>query len=397
MQRQCKLEARRFNVLDAGRRSGKNVLGIDVILEPALQGYPTAWFAPTYKLLADPWRAIKHTLRDAIRDKSEMEHRIELISGGTCEFWTLDDEDPARGHKYRRAVIDEAAMVRNLVDIWEAAIRPTLTDLVGDAWFLSTPKGLNDFWSLYQRGTDPLQPHWQAWQFPTACNPHIKPSEIESARQELPERVFAQEYLAEFLAEGAGVFRGVQAVSTLEPHAPQKDHVYVMGVDWGKSNDFTALSMIDVTTQQQVMLDRFNRIDYLFQTQRLIELYKRYRPRTLICEANSMGMPLLEVLARANLPVTPWTATNATKARVVENLSLAIERHELGLLNDPVQVGELLAYDAERTATGLLRYGAPPGKHDDTVMALALAWEGARIVPRRSHSEYGWRSDRRVA
>ncbi len=390
MQIQVKREARRFNVLDAGRRSGKNVLAVDRLVEPALMGYPTAWFAPTYKLLAESWRDLKDALRPVIRDKSEQEHRLELVSGGTLECWSLDDEDPARGRKYKRIVLDEAAKVRQLLSIWESAIRPTLADLVGDAWFLSTPKGLNDFYTLFQRGQDPLQQVWRSWQYPTACNPHIPPDEILAARSELPERIFAQEFLAEFLADGAGVFRGVQAAAIGERQAPLKDHAYVMGVDWGKTNDFTVLSVIDVTARRQVWLDRFNRIDYTFQTQRLAALANVFKPRTLICEANSMGAPLIEALARMNLPVTPWHATNATKAAVIENLSLAIERQELTLLDDPVQTGELLAYDADRTATGLLRYGAPPGQHDDTVIGLALAWEGARSIPRKAPSQYGW-------
>jgi hypothetical protein len=37
-------------------------------------------------------------------------------------------------------------------------------------------------------------------------------------------------------------------------------------------------------------------------------------------------------------------------------------------------VSELVAYQAERLPSGLLRYGAPGGQHDDTVMALAMAW-----------------------
>jgi hypothetical protein len=35
----------------------------------------------------------------------------------------------------------------------------------------------------------------------------------------------------------------------------------------------------------------------------------------------------------------------------------------------------LEAYTLEPTAAGGTRYGAPAGLHDDTVMALALAWD----------------------
>jgi hypothetical protein len=70
--------------------------------------------------------------------------------------------------------------------------------------------------------------------------------------------------------------------------------------------------------------------------------------------------------------------TQATKAAVIEGLSLAFEQSALAILPDPVQLGELRAYSAERLPSGLLRYGAPEGLHDDCVMALAFAWEGAK-------------------
>jgi hypothetical protein len=47
---------------------------------------------------------------------------------------------------------------------------------------------------------------------------------------------------------------------------------------------------------------------------------------------------------------------------------------DIRILVDPVLVSELVAYQAERLPSGLMRYGAPGGQHDDTVMALAMAW-----------------------
>ena len=61
---------------------------------------------------------------------------------------------------------------------------------------------------------------------------------------------------------------------------------------------------------------------------------------------------------------------------------IELERGELGILNDPVLIGELEAY--ERTVspvTGRSRYSAPEGMHDDCVMALALAWYGLTAPP----------------
>ena len=94
-----------------------------------------------------------------------------------------------------------------------------------------------------------------------------------------------------------------------------------------------------------------------------------------------MGEPLIEQLQQDGLPVTPFVTTNATKAAAIEALSLAFERGEIEILNDPALIGELQAYEAKRLPSGLLRYGAPEGMHDDCVMALALAWQAVVSTP----------------
>lgn len=379
--------AARFNVLAWGRRAGKSVLEIDRVCETALHGFPAGWFAPSYKLLAEAWRGLVFALRPVASRTNESEHRIELVTGGVVEAWSLDSPDPARGRKYKRVVIDEAALVQRFEEAWNGAIRPTLADLQGDAWFGSTPKGRNYFWQLYQRGQDASQSEWRSWQMPTRSNPYISGLEIDAARASMPERFFLQEFEAMFIEDAGGVFRGVMgaATATLQEKA-EAGHKYAFGVDWGKTADFTATSVIDLTTREQVTLDRSNRVDYAVQVGRLKALCERFHPTTIIAERNSMGEPIIEQLVREGLPMQPFLTTNATKASAIEALALAFERGDLRILNDPVQVGELQAFEAERLPSGLTRYTAPEGMHDDTVMALALAWQ-AIAAPR------GWWAD----
>lgn len=376
-QRLVVVEAKRFNVVDCGRRFGKTLLGEQRIKQILRQGQPAAWFAPTYKLMLDVWSDLRRSLRGEIVRANKTEMRIELTNGGVLDMWTLDNPDAGRGRKYARVVIDEAALVRNLLDAWPASIRPTLTDLRGDAYFLSTPKGRNAFWQLYQLGLDPEQPDWACWQMPTAMNPYIDPAEIEAARQMLPERIFAQEYLAEFIDDGGGVFRRVMEAAVAEPQGwGHHGRRYVYGVDWGKYNDFTVIVVMDPADRRMVAMDRFNQIDYTLQMQRLRAMTERFQPSAIYAERNSMGEPLIEQLQRENLPVKPFLTTNASKAEIIDGLALAFERGEIEIFNDPVLTGELMAYDMERLPSGLLRYGAPEGMHDDCVMALALAWQG---------------------
>jgi hypothetical protein len=394
------LDQHRFNVAACGRQMGKTTLGIRLVAQGVQDGWPCAWMAPTYKYLEDVWRQLRQVLEPITTDKSEQQHRIATRGGGSVECWSLDDPDAARGRKYRRIVVDEAALVRDLETVWQASLRATLSVLGGDAWFLSTPKGLDAFHRLYQLGQDPLQPEWASWQMPSSASPFISPDEIAAARAELPERIFAQEYLADFVQlEGAGVFRGVRAVSRLSQQGPLRGHQYVFGVDWGRSNDFTVISVLDATVGEQVALDRFSNIDFEYQAERLHRWAELYHPVQIVAEANSMGGPLVERLQtgyarlmglpRAALPIYAWTATNASKAAVVQALALAMEQGLVTLLEDPVQIAELVAFESSTTVTGMVRYGAPSGLHDDTVIGLALAWLGSQLATaERPRSSY---------
>lgn len=144
---------------------------------------------------------MKRAMKPATVAVSEQDKRIELATGGVIEFWSLDrDPEGCRGRKYKRVVINEAAKCRDLELAWTQAIRPTLTDYRGDAWFPSTPRGRDYYHDLFSRGQDAIGfPQWKSWQLPTSENPKIDPAEIEEAKRDLPSTTFQQEYLAQFL------------------------------------------------------------------------------------------------------------------------------------------------------------------------------------------------------
>lgn len=369
-QRQVKTEAARYNVVCVGRRAGKTVLGQDVACERAIPGGPVGWFSPTYKMLEEVWRTLTETLHPVTARRSEQSHRLDLYGGGIIECWSLDSPDAPRGRKYGRVIVDEAAMVRALLRVWTAVIYPTLLDLEGDAWFMSTPRGFNDFHTLYQYGQ--AGGEWRSWQMPSHVNPTLPRAGLELAERQMPYRTYAEEVLAEF-REDAGVFRGVRGAATATAQeGPIDGHAYVMGVDWALSDDFTVAVVLDATTMAMAAMDRYNQVDYGMQLDRVEALARRFNVDAVAPELNSRER-LAQELEERGLPVTPFTTTAASKGRAIQDLARAFETKGLAILNDPTLTGELLAYQAERLPSGLVRYGAPEGMHDDCVMALAIA------------------------
>ena len=325
-----------------------------------------------YKQTLDDYRALQNILAPVALRNSISEMRLEVAGGGVIEFWSMDKPDTIRGKKYHRFIINEAGFVPNLLHIRNNIITPTLIDYQGDEWYSGTPKGMNGFFSLFNAQGE----EWAHWQMSSYSNPHIPAAELDSLKELMPERAFQQEILAQFLEDGGGVFRGVRAASTLQPQEPVTDGQYVIGVDWGRSNDATVFCVMDAANKRQMLYDRMTDVDYASQRLRLVSLAKKYNDAHIIAETNSMGQPNIEALYNMGVSVTPFTTTNATKAGIIQSLELAFERGDIELLADELQINELTAYQSEKLPSGLLRYSSPEGMHDDTVMALAFAWHG---------------------
>ena len=366
-------------MLDCGRRFGKDVLERNYASDGLLMREPVAWYEPEYKSLVENWQWFGNTFYPLIERKSEVEHRLELINGGILEMWSLQDKDASRGRKYKRAVINEAAKVPDLEYSWNAVIRITLADLRGGAVFGSTPKGLNYFWQLYRKGEDPQEKEWACFKKTTYDNPYISRAEIDEMRRTLPEIIFRQEVMAEFVDSSGSVFRRVQEAARCTPLAqPAPGAQYIAGIDVASAVDYTVITILDAATRNMVYMDRFNRVDYNVLIDRIAALHERWHTTVVKIESNSIGQPVIDALVLRGVPVIPFVTTSATKQVIIQNLQAAFERGEIGIINDPVLIGELLSFESKRSPSGSFQYSAPDGMHDDTCMSLAIAWDAAR-------------------
>ena len=367
----------RFNVLDCGRRFGKDVIQRNYACDGLFAGEPVAWYEPTFKSLEPNWEWFVDTFATAQTDKSEVGKRLEISTGGFIEMWSLQDPDASRGRHYKKVIINEAASIPKLEYSWNNVIRITLADLQGGAMFGSTPRGRNHFWQLYRMGEDPRQKEWSSWHYTTWDNPYIPREEIEAIKNSgIPEITYRQEVMADFVDSEGAVFRRVQEAACLWSIDPQPKRNYVAGVDVASSVDFTVVSIFDTESKDMVFMDRFNRVDYPVLIDRLAAIYNRWHLDGMVIEANSIGRPVLDHLAARGLAVTPFTTTSATKQTIIQALQSALENANIRIINDPVLVGELLSFESKRSPSGSFQYGAPDGMHDDCVMSLAIAWHG---------------------
>jgi hypothetical protein len=343
--------------------------------ETALNGDPVGYFAPTYKLLREVFEECKKRLSPIIVSANLSDKVIRLATGGVIDFWTLDDPDAGRSRKYKRVIIDEAGMVKDLGQTYNSAIRPTLTDLIGDLWLCGTPKGKGWFHSAFTKGQDPSQANWASWQKPTRTNPYISKDEIEEARLDplMVERLFQQEYEAVFLDDAGGVFLGVDRIVQAARKTTGK--AGSIGIDLAKTEDFTVLVALD-DEGDQIDFDRFNRIDWDRQIQRICDFIKRHPGFVVYMDSTGVGDPIYEAVRKAlpQFQIYGYKLTHQSKSDLINSLAMQTERQAISIWDEPMIISEMKSYEYTFNArTRNVTTNAPEGMHDDIVIALGLA------------------------
>lgn len=239
-QSQIARDLHRFRVINCGRRGGKTTLAIEEIKGKALAGTEgIVYIAPTYQQARDiAWELLKKELAPItinIND-SRLEIRVKNLKGTESKIALRGWEsiETLRGQAFGFMVIDEVAMMRNFWSNWQEILRPTLTDKRGEVMFISTPKGFNHFYDLYNLESKDID--FKSFHFTSYDNPFIPKEELDKAREQLTEDRFAQEYLADFRKTEGLVYK----VFSREKHIYKTNDfnplAYFAGVDFGFNN-----------------------------------------------------------------------------------------------------------------------------------------------------------------
>jgi hypothetical protein len=366
----------RFVVACCGRRFGKSELAIGMGLYWALVNGEAVWWAvPVYKNALDAWQRLQFFARQVpgvIVSKDEA--KVSFPSGGYLQVQTMNNYDNVRGSGLDHIIFDEAAFAAE--QAWTNVLMPMLATTkvkVMQGLLISTPNGFNWFWKMFQDGKRPGS-GVESFHFTSHDNPYINREFLDYAKRTMPPQVYAQEIMAEFVDSAGAVFSGIKHI--LQDEAPSYDpmNAYVMGVDWGRKHDFTAISIWDANRRCEMRLERFNQIGFEFQAQRIKALAEEYGVSIIVAEENGIGLPNVERLQEMGLPVEPFKMTTSSKKPVIESLALAIDNQTITLLDIEDATNELYSYVATVTPTGMIRYSAPEGGFDDTVIARALAY-----------------------
>lgn len=355
--------------------------------------------APTFPLVREDWLTAETLLRDAITSKQQTAMKMSFGQIGFLEFKSAErDDEGLRGAGLDCLVVDEASRVSKKA--WEYGLRPSLADKLGRAIFISTPKGRNWFYDMYMKGQEEND-QIKSWQHPTYTNPYFPKEEWSVLEEKTPDMILRQEYLADFLEDEATVFKNIKTCLRGGIEEPLSGENYTIGVDLGKAEDFTVITVIRNSTRQVVDVYRMRKIDWSLQKKQIKVFSERF-PSVVWIDSTGLGDPIEEDLRYSGVSTKDYKFTNASKQELVEQLTVAIEQ---GLIGIPevektrFLIDELKSFSYEVLPTGRLRYQAPEGLHDDGVISLGLAVRGIQHLlhlkkePKKEKKPWGTADD----
>lgn len=287
----------------AGRRGGKTTGMAILAVENMLKGRRVLEAAPTADQTNSFWAACKKALNEPIAAgviyKNETDRVLELPTGGRIKTKTAFNADTLRGDYADLLILDEYSLMNP--DTWDEVGAPMLLDNGGDAVFIFTPKRKNHAYHLYARAVGDDTGRWEAFHFTSFDNPHLDKDALAEITMDMTADAYRQEILAEFLESEGAVFRNIAAClqapleTTLMQH---QGHTIIAGIDLAKQNDYTAISIGCANCRVELARDRYNKIDYTYQMERIKVLLQQWGVQTVLIDETGVGSPVVEQLRR---------------------------------------------------------------------------------------------------
>lgn len=312
------------------------------------------------------------------------ENIISLKNGSEIMFRSAERYDNIRGYTIDYCIIDEAAFIKE--EAWTEAIKPTLLVRGKKCLFLSTPKGKNWFYKLYQMGLSDAHNEYKSYKGTSMDNPYADVKEIEDSRKTLPENVYRQEYLAEFIEGGGEVFTGIK---TFNQYPTPQGKIYC-GIDLGRQEDYTVATFMD-EKGDVIEIYRERQTEWTKIIDKLVSLLKKHKAHAMM-EVNSIGDVVYEQVKKRYNNIDPFVTNNKNKQEIIEGLILDFNEQNLYIPTEtlfPPLYNELMSFTYDYSQkTRQIKYGAPTGLHDDCVMSLAITNYARKTM--KTKGKYNW-------
>jgi len=360
----------KYYVINIGRQFGKSLLATNQLLYWILSNKcECAWVSPVYNQANKVYEQIVSAFAntDIITKKDSQKLKIVFCNGSMLQFFSAERYDNIRGFTFDYLVCDEFAFMDEKA--WTEVLRATVLVKGKKVLLISTPKGKNHFYKLHQ--LDGINEQYKSFTMTSYDNPMINPSEIDDAKLTLPEMIFRQEYLAEFIDGSAMLFNNRQLTDN------KSYGKGFAGIDLGRADDYSVLSIFN-EKGEQFYIERWRHSDWSTIVKNIANGLRTNNVQTALVEVNSIGDVIFEMLQKecsSYCTIEPFVTTNQSKKEIVESLIVANQNKEVKFLNVDWLDKELEMFTYEyNPKSRVIKYSATTGFHDDGVMASCLSY-----------------------
>jgi len=411
------LNEHRFNIILKSRQMGISTLMAGIILHRMIfledqNILVIATKANTAKNLITKVKTMYKEMPSWLQPKTVEDNKMSIaFKNGSIAKAVGSSPDAGRSEALSLLVIDEAAFIRGIDEIWSAA-RSTLST-GGDCVLLSTPNGEGNLFHTLWKGAieqeNSFNPIFLPWQY----HPERSQEWRDEQTGDLGDKKARQECDGSFLASGETVLdldrlKEYEEETIIDPidkrydnklwlwKLPNPEYSYLISADVarGDGSDYSAFHIIDVDTLEQVGEYR-GKISTNEYAKILYAIATEYNNALLAVENASMGWAVLDhlinmeyrnlyytnrAMATRNIKkmldselkggtkdlVPGFTTSGGSRPLIVEKMEERIRKKEI-ILHSIRLLNELKSF--------IYINGKPearPGQNDDLVMSLCI-------------------------
>ena len=365
-----------------GSASGKTLFAEVMLIEYLCKPNKfNAYISPSFSQGRKVYRELVELLSPSgiITKANSSTLTIETKYGSTFQAFSMETPNAIRGYTVSGIlVMDEVSFFPDTLpdgsEPWSSVIMPITKARKPKVLVISTPKGKRGlFYEMYLRGVA----QEKGFREITATiydDKLVTEEEIEDIKRRVSPMAFEEEFMVKFLDSSVTFFRGYENVFS--------DYVYNENVKQWIGIDLSA------NGEDATIVTKVNELMQVKQYKVDGTLDSKYRQiADIINSTGNLQMSYLEIngigavmfneiqkLVSNKSKLREWTTTNQTKEKAVSTLAMAIANKEIHFSNEDKELfSELGTFIVKYTKTGHMQFEALSGRHDDRVMALAIA------------------------
>lgn len=364
-------------IVKSGRQRGKTFVIKILLIEYALK-YPRTESC-VIEPVSSQCRRVFSEIVDAIeptgllRSSNASDMIIRFTNGSQISFKSGESRKAIRGLTCSGlCVIDEAAFIEDeiieialpIINVHKCPVVAISTPMFEDSWFFRQYMSCNSNIKTFDWSLDKYD-----------MSKYLSKELLEEYRAEYTPMKFKTEILGDFITEMSFIFGNFREC-VVEPiiNVP----VYA-GIDWGSGSngDSTVVTFFN-ELKEVVSIWSTNTLSPNEQMDKIAEMINDTPTlKKVLVESNSIGevyfSGIQSKLNNRNV-IEKFYTSNESKREIIEDLILAFQKHEIGILDDSTLIKQLSYYEMQKTKTGYTYNNDNPNHHDDYVISLALGY-----------------------